>query len=247
MAVQRLIVGVCVGLAAMGAQADILRVEVGVNAWQQDYDGRIQDGADSISLQQTLGYGDDNGANIYVVLEHPVPLLPNVRLQRTELDSSAVKTLNVPVEFDDEIYLVDSSVSSSLDLSHTDATLYYEVLDNVVSLDLGMTVRKFDGGIRLSTADTASGEDLDEVVPLVYVGARVDLPFTGFYAAADVNALSVGDVSLVDYEASLGMELGMGLGLKLGYRSFDLDYEDDPDEKADVQVSGLFVGAFLSF
>jgi len=84
-------------------------------------------------------------------------------------------------------------------------------------------------------------------VPLLYAAARVDLPFTGLYAAVDVNGLSSGDASLMDYEASLGMELDMGLGLKLGYRNFDLDYEDDPDEKADVQVSGLFLGAFLSF
>jgi len=234
-------------VAAVAAQADILRVEVGVNAWQQDYAGQVQDGADSLSLQQTLGYDDDSGLSVYFVLEHPVPLLPNVRLQRTELDTSAVKALNAQVEFDGEVYLVGADVTSALDLSHTDATLYYEVLDNLVSLDVGLTVRKFDGGIKLSAAGASSGGDLDDIVPLVYAAARVDLPFTGLYAAVDVNALSSGDASLVDYEASLGMELAMGLGLKLGYRNFDLDYEDDPDEKADVQVSGLFLGAFLSF
>jgi len=247
MRIQQVVAALFWGVVAVNVQADILRVEVGVNAWQQDYEGRVQDGADSLSLQGTLGYGDDNGANAYFVLEHPVPLLPNIRLQRAELESAAVKALGASVEFDGEVYQVGSDVSSALDLSHTDATLYYEVLDNVVSLDLGLTVRKFDGGIRLSAAGVSSGEDLDDVVPLAYVGARIDLPFTGLYAAADVNALSAGDVSLVDYEASLGLELNMGLGLKLGYRSFDLDYEDDADEKADVQVSGLFVGAFLSF
>lgn len=235
-----------VAVAAVG-QADVLRVEAGVNTWQQDYAGRVQDGPDSLSLSDTLGYDDDNGINAYFVLEHPVPLLPNIRLQRTELESSGKNSLSEIVEFDGETYLAGVDVTSSLDLSHTDATLYYEVLDNLVSLDVGLTVRKFDGGIQLSAGDTSSGEVFDDLVPLVYVAVRVDLPLTGLYAAVDVNSLSVGDVSLVDYEASLGMELGMGLGLKLGYRDFDLEYEDDINEKADIQVNGLFVGAFLSF
>ena len=33
----------------------------------------------------------------------------------------------------------------SLDLTHTDATFYYELLDNVVDLDLGLLRRLFDG------------------------------------------------------------------------------------------------------
>ena len=234
-------------LGAVSSQADILRVEAGVNAWQQNIEGRVQDGADSLSLVETLGYDDDSGTNVYFVLEHPVPLLPNIRLQRTELESSASATLNSAIEFDGQSYAGGGAVSSTLDLSHTDATLYYELLDNVVSLDAGLTVRKFDGGVRLSSAAVSSGEDLDDVVPMVYVGARVDLPLTGLYVAADVNALSVGDASLMDYEASIGMALGAGLGVKLGYRNFDLDYEDDANEKADVQVDGFFVGAFLSF
>jgi len=251
MIVLRVLGALFLGLSALWAQADILRVEVGASSWQQDYEGRVQDGADSLSLQQTLGYGDASGVGLYFVLEHPIPFLPNVRLQRTELESSASRALDGQVEFDGEVYLVGADVASTLDLSHTDATLYYELLDNIVSLDVGLTVRKFDGGVQLSAAGVSSGEGFDDVVPLMYVGARVDLPLTGLYLAADVNGFSVGDASLVDIEASLGMELGMelgmGLGVKLGYRNFDLDYEDDPDERADIQTTGIFVGAFLSF
>lgn len=234
-------------LLGLPVQADILRVAAGVNHWQQDVSGLVQDGADSLTLRDTLGHGDDSGLSGYVILEHPLPLLPNVKLQRTELKSSAAAMIDTSVVFDGQVYAAGSRVASELDLSHTDATFYYELLDNIVSLDLGLTLRKFDGGVALSSGGVSSGEAFDDVVPLLYLGARVDLPFTGFYVAADVNALSVGDTRLADAEIALGWDIAMGLGVKLGYRSLDMDYEDSASEKIDITVDGLFVGASLDF
>lgn len=229
--------------------ADTLAFEVGGYNWNQDYAGDIQDGLDQIDLTNTLGLSDDSGTSIYLVIEHPLPLLPNIKLQRTEMEINASELLSEEVTFDGETYTVDADVTTDLDLSHTDATLYYEILDNIVSLDLGLTVRKFDGEVKLtsSSLNQSSEEEFDDIVPLLYLATRVDLPLTGLYAGLSVNWLSASDSSLTDYELVLGWQSGFGLGIKAGLRDFDLEYEDDTNEKANVTADGAFVGASYRF
>src|SRR5690606_24255951 len=97
------------------------------------------------------------------------------------------------------------------DLTHTDATFYYELLDNVVSLDAGLTVRYFDGGVQIRSQTNSATLDLDDPLPLLYLAARVELPL-GFYAGGDVNAFGINDASLLDYRLNAGWESSFGLG-----------------------------------
>ena len=230
------------------ASADVLGFEVGGYVWQQDYEGDIQDGSSVVDLDTDLALDDDNNNVFYIALEHPIPLLPNIRLQQTEIKFDGESTLSRNIDFDGQTFNINADVVSDLDLSHTDATLYYEILDNWVSLDLGLTVRKFDGSAEIALADGSqvAREVLDDAVPMLYLGAKFELPLTGLYAGANANAISAGDSTITDYQIKLGYETDFGLGIEAGVRRFDLDYEDD-DEEADVVIDGSYIGVFYHF
>jgi outer membrane protein len=229
--------------ASAGSQADIIGASAGVYHWKQSWDGDVQSGNDKIDVNDDLGYDEDSGTSYYVALEHPLPLLPNIRLQRTELEISERGTITTPVIYDGTALAGD--VDSTTDLTHTDVTLYYELLDNWVNLDLGLSVRVFDGEARIKSVATSEegSVDIDTPVPMLYANARFDLPFTGLYAQGIGNIISVGDSAITDFTVGLGYEVAV-LSLEAGYRTFDISLEDDEDE-ANLTVDGFYIGINL--
>ncbi len=238
---QKKLIALCLtGLAASVTQADILGATAGVQHWNQSWEGAVQSGSDQVDVQDDLGYDEDTGSSFYVALEHPLPLLPNIRLQRTSLEMSETSTLSRSFTYDGQVYVANDTVDSTVDLSHTDATFYYEILDNWVNLDVGFSIRLFDGEANIDSTTASGSVDLDAPVPMLYANARFDLPFTGMYAQAVGNMLSVGDNSITDMSVGIGYEIAV-VSIEAGYRSFDLTLEDD-EEEADITVDGLYVG-----
>lgn len=226
--------------ASASSQADILGATAGVQHWQQSWEGYVQSGNDQIDLNGDLNYDEENGASLYVALEHPLPIIPNVRIQRTNLEVSESATIDRTFTYDGKTYNAQDDIDSTTDLTHTDFTLYYELLDNWVNLDLGLSVRLFDGEASIKSSSQAGSIDLDVPVPMLYANARFDLPFTGMYAQAVGNMLSVGDNSISDISVGIGYEIAI-VSLEAGYRTFDVKLEDDEDE-ADITVDGFYVG-----
>lgn len=237
-------VGCCLSLSTA---ADTLGFEVGAYQWQQNYDGTVRSGITDVDVENDLGLDDESNLSYYAVLEHPVPMLPNIKLQHTELDISETATLSRTIDFEGNLYPITATVNTDSDLSHTDVTLYYELLDNWVELDLGLTARTFGDSVKLSSPTTGTeGEvELDETIPLLYAAARFELPM-GFYLGADINGLSYDDYQLLDYRVHARWQADFGLGVELGWRSLDIDYEDG-DEDADLTIDGAYLGAFYHF
>lgn len=231
--------------------ADTVGFEVGAYGWQQNFSGSVaSDSIDVIDIEKDLGYDDETSNVFYALVEHPVPFIPNVRIQKTDLNLSA--TGSTDLNFGGITYT--GAVRSSIDLSHTDFTLYYELLDNWVSLDVGLTARYIaDGSVEITDIQSGSptfGEkesfDADGVLPLLYVSARFELPLTGLYVGANINGLGVNDDSVIDYRINVGYETPIGFGVEAGFRSFELDYDDD-DDKADLTIDGAYAGIFYHF
>jgi outer membrane protein len=236
-------------LAAPFASADtILGVYAGAGAWMTGTSGNI--GSD-IDLEDDLKLDDSTSIQFYVALEHPVPLIPNVRIKRTDLTIDGDGSITGSVG---DISLT-GDVKSTLDLSHTDFTLYYEILDNWISLDVGLTARLFDGSISFDgtgvAASSSSNEDLSFVVPMGYAMAQFELPLSGLYAGGDVNVISMGGNTLSDINVQVGYDFPLpviDLGIAVGYRQFGLKLDDDlGDFETDVNVSGPYVNATFHF
>ncbi len=239
----RIVLPLIIGLAGFNAaQADFVGLNIGAYSWSPDIGGTIQTGSDAkIRLDSDLGYSDENITGLSISLEHPVPMLPNVRYQTVDLNSSSRTTTSGNIQFNGSSYT--GTINSTLDLSHQEIVLYYEMLDNWINIDLGLDLKMFDGEVGINNNRIA----IDETVPMLYLSARVDLPFTGFYVGANLQQLSLGDNSAEDTTLLIGYESSSGLGIEGGFKTFTLDLNDVGDLDTNLEYDGLFLNGYFHF
>jgi outer membrane protein len=226
-------------LLSSTANADFLGLYVGGGSWSHDPSGGFQSqnpGSDNISMNNSLGLSDESEGYAYIAFDHPLPLLPNVRLERTALTHNGVSS---GVNFNGQTGLTGPAVVS---LDSTDLTLYWRLLDNWVNLDVGLTLRKFDGEFTIDTETLL----LEETIPMIYAAAQFDLPFTGLSVGGDINVISVSGNTLSDTRVRLLYEFGL-VGVEAGLRSTAIELDDVDNVTTDISFDGLFVGAFLHF
>lgn len=244
--------------AAMGVQADVIGLHAGASMWAPDISGGFQSEgsvAANIDVERDLGFSDSSVSGFYVAIEHPLPLLPNFRLERTRLSESSTNTLSDSITFEGQTYTASSKVSSKFDLSHTDYTGYYEVLDGLgwLSADIGLTVRQFDGELSIVSSSGSPDESvtLDVPVPLMYGKGEFDIPMAPFPLAVggQINYLSIGGATVSDrrFYIAASAPLPIELGGELGYRSFSMELDDVDNLNADLTASGWYASATLHF
>lgn len=232
------------------ACADFVGLNIGANHWTPDLTGTVGStsaGSSQINLNNDLGYSDETSTSLSISLEHPVPLLPNVRYTGYDLNSSRSSTLGTPITFNNTTF--NTTVNSTLDLSHNEIVLYYELLDNWINLDLGLDLKMFDGSVSMNEGTNRSSINVDETIPTVYLSARFDLPLTGFYVGANINLdqLNLGDSSAEDSTLMFGYESKAGLGFEGGIKTFSLELDDANDLNTDLEYDGLYLNGYIHF
>ena len=236
-----------VAMTPVAAQADLLfTVGAKANSWTAEPSGELDEGVSADGENNGLGLDSNSGTNVTLFFEHPVPVVPNVRLRQTslEMDGSGFLT----TDFNGIRYA--EQVDSDLDLSHTDATLYWGLPLPVpyVDINLGLTARMFGGEAIVEGQTTGRREEveLDFTLPMGFVEAQVGTPF-GIYAAAEINAIGYDGNSLTDTVLTLGYDLPVpvvDLGLEVGHRALSMKTnKDTTDIETDFDVSGIFYGA----
>lgn len=229
------------------AQANLLfTVGAKASVWDAEPTGQIDN---DVSVEKGgLNLKSENGTQMTVFFEHPVPFIPNVKLKNTSLDIDGKGNLNQEISFADESFTQGVDVASTIDLSHTDATLYWGLPIPLpyINVDFGLTARMFDGEASVTEASNASNTksvDLDLTLPMVYGAVKVGSPF-GIYATADVNWIGFGDNQMQDLTAAVGYELPIpvvDVGVELGYRTLNLQTDKkDVGVAADLDVKGVF-------
>lgn len=226
--------------------ADIVGAGASVGYWNAGLEGKATDGSDRVDVENDLNLDRSSNVQLNAALEHPVPLLPNVRLGFTRLEQTGDGS--VSARFGDLITTGTVNVRSELDLDQLDLTLYYEVLDNWVNLDAGLTVRSLEGELLVEergNVSNANRTSIDAVLPMLYLSGRFDVPVTGFSIGATGNAIALGDDSMFDVTAYGQYDLSI-LRLQAGYRQLSLDVEDGNDS-LDIDIGGPFIGLGLDF
>lgn len=222
------------------ASASILGLGASIGYWDSSLSGRaVNDGA--VDVDRDLNLSNSGRTDFSAFLEHPVPLLPNLRLSYLSIDQAGNGV--VPAGFDG--IPAGSTVRSELELKQLDLTLYYEALDNWVNLDLGLTVRDLDGDLTMQSGGGLSETSVDATLPMLYLAARFDLPFSGVSVGADANAIAFDGDSVYDFNV-FGQYRFSGAYVRAGYRQMTIDYEDDGD-RLDIELGGPFVSAGFMF
>jgi outer membrane protein len=237
--IMRLMLLVALLLVGTSARADFLGVYTGVGYWNANFSGDVIAG---VSVEDELNIEGGNSSYAYIAFEHPIPLIPNIKLAHTTLKDSGVGALAQSFTFNGEVFSAGQAVASEIDLTHTDVTLYYELLDIGMDLDIGITGRYFQGEVAVNS----TRENLNALIPMLYGHAKFGLPLTGAYFGGDINYANFSGHQIADYAIAVGWEtenfILPEIGIEAGYRSFSVDAGvDDLDVAVDTQVDGIFL------
>ncbi|XID75681.1 TIGR04219 family outer membrane beta-barrel protein [Alkanindiges sp. WGS2144] len=219
-------------MASMNANADFVGLYAGVDGMYTKADDSAGQSKDKFNAVYNLAF------------EHPVPFLPNVKLRysdfsNTESDGNA-------------LYVVDQTVG----VQTLDALGYYEILDNIVSVDAGLGVKRLNtkDAVRVSVANLAAvaKSKYDETMPALYVAAGGKMPFTGLSAKAEVMAGKSSDADFSDINAEVKYNfienIALDLGVKFGYRAMTINFDDDAKTALrEVKAKGPYLGLEAHF
>ena len=240
--------------------ADLARVEMGAGMWNQTPDGYMSHTKSGTATgKYTSDKKEDSSAYIWMLIKHPIPIVPNIRLEYASIKDTGI----VSGEFKDFV-VPGASTTGSIEITEYDIIPYYNILDNTfwTTIDLGIDLKVME------TKYTADGVNLvgtplgvenysdssTAVIPLVYARLRVEIPVTNIGLEADVKYISYEDSTISDIRVKVDYTLAfipvIQPAIEVGYRvqKFDVTYEDGADKtRMDMEFSGVYAGMMLRF
>lgn len=204
-----------------------LKVEAGIGEMKSDHVGWVYNGGE-MSSKDSYTYLDGR-------LEHFLPLIPNLRIAYSEMPfSQTADVIGAPVNYTGE-------------LQEASATLYYEILDSLVNLDVGLTIKETTYSVGLNDSMT----QVSFVKPLVYLNAELPLPFTGFTFGGLVEFIPRNSDVSKSYDVYLAYKFidnpVVDLSVKLGYAHKVLNLDMPVFEGIDVTGNGVYAGLQVYF
>ena len=127
-----------------------------------------------------------------------------------------------------------------------DLIAYYEFLDNVVSLDIGLNIRKLDTDFSISSTGNNTTDSVSETVPMLYalVGAS---PIPDLIISGEISYVAFSGSSVSDITAKIAYTTSFFVGFEAGYRSQKYEFDDISGNDANLTIDGLFAGAYVKF
>lgn len=228
------------------ANADTLSIAVGGGVWNESVSGNFQKTSDAIDVdvEDNLFWDKESQGYLFVTLEHFVPVIPNIRLLHTTMDHSGIG--DVPFTFDGIDFT--GNISNDVSIETTDLIAYYEVLDNVVSLDLGLNIRnlKIDYTITSTTTGSTTSDSVSATIPMLYamIGAT---PWPDLTISGELSYIGYDGNSISDFTAKIAYTTEFYVGFEAGYRKQNIELDDTSDTTAELAFDGVFAGAYLKF
>ncbi|RKG34783.1 TIGR04219 family outer membrane beta-barrel protein [Acinetobacter rongchengensis] len=212
------------------AQADFIGLKGDVSYW-------ITEGSFDVNkpYESHDEFDRDGAVQLSLAFEHPIPFVPNAKIKYVDLNSTASNNL----------YKTDASITN------TDYILYYEILDNVISLDVGLGLANLDGDIKQYTPVDYIKYTIDGNGLSGYVNVGAKLPFTGLSTSAELVHSSFSDGQFMDIQAELQYDfvksIALDLGAKVGYRFMQIDIDEAKDQDLKLEFKGPYVGLNAHF
>lgn len=238
-------------LFSLTAHADFARIEAGLGVWQSDPSGTVTSTSNEEADTETaLNYGTENINYAWLLFKHPLPVIPNIRLEYTDLSHSGDLTTTVSWKGHD----YNTTANSDLGLEQIDLTLYYNLLDNTFwsTLDLGLNVKYIDAAFSLKDAGHSFTTSEALLIPTAYVRARIEIPATELGMEGDVKYIAYSNSSYFDarIKADYTFDITPVVqpAVEVGYRMQKLEIDEDGfDVKTDVDFSGFYAGVMVRF
>lgn len=239
---------ITVGLFGKVHADTLLGGYVGVQGWNMGTAGGFAQDSSTADFE----FEDQTNVGFYAALEHPIPLIPNIKVARTAMDTEGTTVLDTQFTFADEVFLANSTVDTSVEMTATDYILYYELLDNdLITIDVGLSAKQVEGDLVVVESGNVSEASFDAFIPMAYGKFQFGIPATDLGIHAEGTFLSIDDDSLIDYQVAIYYDFVESLALDMrimgGYRTTTLEIEDLDDIYADMEFDGVFLGLELDF
>lgn len=248
----------CGTMLVSTASADMIKIEGGAGIWQQTPKGDAEY-TDAATVDGENKFDEDqlNKGYIWMLIKHPVPVVPNLRLEYTSLESTGKAT----GEFKDYTVTVGAEADTFIEMKQYDIIPYYNIIDNLgwTTVDIGLDLKvidasyEADGVIDNNTLLPINYSDSGTVViPLLYVRARVEFPATNLAIEGDTKYIGYSGASMLDTRLKIDYTFDfvpvIQPAIEVGYRyqSYQLD-DDDQDAKIDLTFSGFYAGIMLRY
>jgi outer membrane protein len=237
--------------ASFTAHADTLAISAGAGIWNTSPTGSFQKKGDptAVDVKDNLFWSDETQGYFYATLEHPVPIIPNVKIMATRIDQSGSGATTF--EFDNVVYT--GNVNNDFSIQTVDLIGYYEILDNVVSLDIGLNIRSLKVDYTITgtgpaplNAVVTTTDSVSETIPMLYalVGAS---PIPDLIVSGELSYISYAGSTISDFTAKVAYTTNYLVGFEAGYRKQTYKFDDVSGTDADLNFDGVFAGAYLKF
>jgi len=237
------------------ASADFVGASVGAGIWQENISGHIKSGntinyfhnkvaeTDGNTKTGNLGLEDKNQPYIWAKIIHPIPFIPNVKVQYTRYDTSGDGVATSNLKIFGKSFDIKDKIHTDLTIDSYDATFFYEFKPVIVDLEAGVGVNVWQGKTTVKSITTSKTASADWTVPFPYLYARAETtPFFGFSVEAEAKYLNVSFGHYYDYQGSVKYHLPLPLldiSLAVGYKSQDILGKDGGDE-TNIKFEGGF-------
>jgi len=240
-------------LLATLTNADITRVEMGGGVWNNKASGGLDYREGGITGSYKSDEKSHSSAYAWLLVKHPIPVLPNLRLEYTTLQDAG----SASGSFKD--FTITDFATGEIKMTQYDAVLYYNILDNTMwtTLDLGVDVKFINldftaNGIIDGIPNNSYTVNETLPLPMGYARLRVEIPGTNIGLEADAKYISYDGSSVSDFRAKVDYTFDfvpvVQPAVELGYRAqkFDIKYDNERTKLA-LDFSGIYAGVMLRF
>lgn len=229
-------------LASTQAQADILGAGLGTGIWTSGPVGTVTTNNNEFDVEKDTGLDASNNNYAWFYFNHPLPVIPNIRLESTQVSSSGNGSQSVTY-----LNTTFANHETDLNLDQVDVLLYWGIPLPVVSLNYGLGAKQFTGDLTIKDGTNSKTNDLNGTIPVGYLAAQANIPALPLSLSADIKTLGsiYNDTTLkARYDIT---SFGLKLGIEAGYRVQSLKTDEIGDIDVDMKIDGYFAGVTLVF
>ncbi len=236
--------------APLGHTAFLFDLTAGYAVWYANPAGEASLLGGANDIDDALNLDADFENHVYGEFQHPIPVIPDIRVQYTSLSLDGDGE-QLTADFGEDLDAGDQ-VASTLELDHFDLILFYTLPIPLIDIDLGLQGRYVDGRINVrDEAETQTGQyaqTFNLPIPMGYARGRFELPLTNLFIEAQAAGLSISGNTLFDGHGIVGYESDLGLGVAAGWKHQVLRLNDVlSDLELDVEIGGPFATVFFHF
>ncbi len=230
--------------------------EISAGYIKQDISGWVKYQGNEVDVDNDLKIGSENSFFVKAKLEHPIPLLPNIKLMYERMRFSGDGRVQRSYTFGNVTVNVNERVQTKLDLDHYDFVLFYNLpfinLLQVVDGEIGINIRVIDFYGKVRNVDRNQEDSTSFLAPIPMLHGSLEIkPVDLFSFLIEANGIAYQGHHYYDVSGELRIKpvrtLLANLFVGLGYKYEKLKIDDIDDTSADIKIKQPYAQVGLLF